>query len=374
MKHVFTLIIALLFCFSLNAEVRIHMEKEGGVYKVPCKVNGLKMKFIFDTGAATVCMSSSYAEMMLENGYLEKTDIKGVSQSTIADGSVIDNVVINLREIEIAGLTIENVTAIVVPTQNAPLLLGQSVIQKLGRVSIDGEDLVIHNANIYTEKEIESFYDKAESFFFDRIYAEALKYFRIVYDSYGDDTDPWVLCYMGTCYDNLDDEESAIKCWLKAIELDEGENEDNILFEVYFRLSNMFSLKKNYSKSLEYSKLMLNYANEDSRRAYAYYYVGSNYSDLSNYVDGLLYLDKSINTYKSILRKRNLDDTEANFYFLAYMVKCSSLESSHRYNDAIKTADQAKIGLEKYKKEHFYQGFLSWFNKLLSTCYNHLAN
>lgn len=373
MKHFITLIIAFLFCLSINAEVRIHMEKDGGVYKVPCKVNGLNMKFIFDTGASKVCISSTYAEMMLENGYLYKSDFKGTSKSTIADGTVIDNVVINLRKVEIAGQTIENVPAIVVPTQNAPLLLGQSVIQKLGRVSIDGEDLVIHNANVYTEEEIDSFYDKAESLFFDRIYEEALKYFKIVYDSYGEETNPWVLCYMGTCYDNLDDEDSAIKCYLKAIELDDGENDENILFEIYFKLSNMFSLKKDYSKSLEYSKLMLRYANDNSKRAYSYYCIGSNYCDLNNYIEGLSNYDKSIATYKAILIKRKLDTHDAWTYIFSYLGKCDSLVSLRRYDEAIKTANQAKNELEKYKKEYFYKEFLNLFNELLSTCYHQLA-
>lgn len=240
MKHIITLILAFLICSSINAEVRIHMEKENGVYKVPCIVNGLKMKFIFDTGAAKVCISSSYAEMMLENGYLDKSDIKGTSKSTIADGSVIDNVVINLRKVEIAGLTIENVPAIVVPTQNAPLLLGQSIIQKLGRVSIDGEDLVIHNANIYTEDEIDVIYEKAIDLYKDKVFSEALKNFKIVYDYCGEETNPWILFYMGVCFHNLDDYDSSVKCHLKAIELDDGDNEDNILYQIYLKLAATF--------------------------------------------------------------------------------------------------------------------------------------
>ena len=79
MKHIIVLLIALMSCICVNAEVRIHMEKEAGVYKVPCQVNGLKMKFIFDTGAANVCISLTYAEMMLENGYLDESDFRGMS-------------------------------------------------------------------------------------------------------------------------------------------------------------------------------------------------------------------------------------------------------------------------------------------------------
>ena len=373
MKHIITFIIAFMICFSINAEVRIHMEKDGGVYKVPCKVNGLKIKFIFDTGASTVCMSSAYAEMMLENGYLDKSDIKGTSKSSIADGSVIDNIVINLRKVEIAGLTIENVPAVVVPTQNAPLLLGQSVIQKLGRVSIDGEDLVIHNANIYTEKELDSFYDKAVSLYFDGIWTEALKYFKIVYDSWGEETNPWVLYFMGVCYSNLDDIDSSIKCHLKAVEIDDGDNEDNILHLAYLNLTNIYNEKKNYTKSLGYAKLLLKYSDDDSERASAYYFIGSNYCSLENYAEGISYLDKSINTYKSILKKRQLEFDEIMFCGLSYYTKGGALEDLSRYEEAIETYTIGKKTLEKYNTDGSCQDLIDGFIKALSYCYQELA-
>ena len=373
MKHIFTIIIAFLLCFSINAEVRIHMEKDGGVYKVPCKVNGLNMKFIFDTGASKVCISSTYAEMMLENGYLDKSDIKGTSKSTIADGTVIDNVIINLRKVEIAGQTIENVSAIVVPTQNAPLLLGQSVIQKLGRVSIDGEDLVIHNANIYTEDEIDVIFNKAEDMFNSKVFSKALNYYQIVYDFYGEDTNPYILLSMGVCYKNLDDIDSSIRCYLKAIELDNGKNEDDILFELYSKLQGLFSQKKDYHKTLEYARLMLKYATNDSEKADSYYSIGfSNYA-LDNNTEGLSYLDKSINTYTTILKKRRLDTDEVWGYILSYLYKGRSLEELYRYDEAIETFMMGKKITEKYKSESFYQDLIDSFNKALSSCYNKMV-
>lgn len=374
MKHIITLILAFLICFSINAEVRIHMEKENGVYKVPCTVNGLKMKFIFDTGAAKVCISSSYAEMMLENGYLDKSDIKGTSKSTIADGRVIDNVVINLRKVEIAGLTIENVPAIVVPTQNAPLLLGQSVIQELGRVSIDGEDLVIHNANIYTEEEIDIIFKKADDMFDNKVFSEALNYYKIVYDFAGEDTNPWILYKMGFCYYNLDDKDSAIKCYQKAIELDDGDNEDNILYEAYSKLAAIVSLKGEYSKALEYSKLMLKFATNDSERAEAFWNVGSNNYSTDKYNKGLTYLDKSIKTLKLILKKRKLTIDEAWTYASSYLDKGLCLESLFRFQEAIDAYTTGRTIAEKYKNEVFYHDLINDINKGLSRCYNKLVN
>ena len=297
MKHIIVLFIALMGCLCLNAEVRIHMEKEAGVYKVPCQVNGLKMKFIFDTGAANLSISSTYAEMMLENGHLNDSDFKGTSQATLADGSVIDNLVVNLRKVEIGGLTIENVTAIVVPTQNAPLLLGQSVIQRLGKVSIDGDYLVIHNANIYTEKEIAAIYEKAEDLLDNRVYSEALKNFKVVYEFYGEDTNPWVLYSMGICYSNLKDRESAERCHLKAIELDNGENQDGILFDVYSKLASIFHNKKDYNQSLEYSLMMQRYAIHNKEKAEAFVSIASDNWRLEKHNEALLYSNKAINAF-----------------------------------------------------------------------------
>lgn len=374
MKHIIVLFIALMGCLCLNAEVRIHMEKEAGVYKVPCQINGLKMKFIFDTGAANVSISSTYAEMMLENGYLVESDFKGTTQSILADGSVVDNVVVNLRKVEIGGQTIENVTALVVPSQNAPLLLGQSAIQRLGKVSIDGEYLVIHNANIYTEEEIEAIYKKAEDLIEHEVYSEALKYYKIVYEYWGEDTSPWVLYSMGICYSNLKERDSAIKCHQKAIELDGGENDEGILFEIYSKLAAISSLDKDYNQSLEYSRLMQKYATTNSEKANALYQMGSSYHDLKEYTEAITYSDKSINAYKLLLKARVLDHLEAWNYVLSHLIKGWSQEGLHRYDDAIETFTMGKQILERYRNEDFYLSDLDLFNGGLSRCYKELTN
>ena len=46
---------------------------------------------------------------------------------------------INLRNVEFAGLMLNNIKASVVKNQKAPLLLGQSVLGKLGKIEIDNE-------------------------------------------------------------------------------------------------------------------------------------------------------------------------------------------------------------------------------------------
>lgn len=144
MKRIF-LFLSLILPMCLYAQVTITMEQEAGVYKVPCVVNGAKMKFIFDTGAATVCLSETMAEYLLDNEYISKEDFIGTGTSTVADGRTVSHLKIILKDIEIGGLHLKDVEASIVEGQRAPLLLGQTAIQKLGKVSIDGNQLTIDN-------------------------------------------------------------------------------------------------------------------------------------------------------------------------------------------------------------------------------------
>lgn len=123
--------------------IGMKMEKSGGVYLLPCVVNGVKMNFIFDTGASNVSISLTEALFLLKNGYLEDYDILGSSLSKVADGSIVENTEINLHSIEVNGIIITDVKAVVSNSIDAPLLLGQSAIQKLGKIEISGDSLYI---------------------------------------------------------------------------------------------------------------------------------------------------------------------------------------------------------------------------------------
>jgi clan AA aspartic protease (TIGR02281 family) len=115
----------------------IKMKRLGGVSIVPCKINGLFLQFIFDTGAGDVSISLKEAKLMLQTGLLSKTDILGVANYLDANGDISEGIVINIKEIEIGGMILNNVRASVVKNLNAPLLLGQSAISKLGKIQLD---------------------------------------------------------------------------------------------------------------------------------------------------------------------------------------------------------------------------------------------
>ena len=136
------------FSFSYGQTVKIEMQKVKGVYQIPCKVNNLQLNFVFDTGATFVSLSRSTALFMLENAYLSVNDLYDVQKIQQADGTNYTADKVKLREINIGGFLLKDVDAIITPTQDAPLLLGLSAIQKLGKVAIKDNYLVINSKNV----------------------------------------------------------------------------------------------------------------------------------------------------------------------------------------------------------------------------------
>lgn len=126
-----------------EVRVGIKMTSIGGVYQIPCYVNGVKMNFIVDTGAANVTISLTEAAFLAKNGYLSKEDVIGESYAQLADGKVIPNTEINLHSIEIEGIVITDVKAVIIENTTAPLLLGQSVLKKLGKIEMVGDSLFL---------------------------------------------------------------------------------------------------------------------------------------------------------------------------------------------------------------------------------------
>ena len=109
----------------------------GGTFEVPCAVNGLSLNMIFDTGASDVTISKVEADFMLKNNYLSKDDVKGKKYYQVANGDISEGTVITLREVKVGDAVLKNVDASVVKSQKAPLLLGQSVMERFGTITID---------------------------------------------------------------------------------------------------------------------------------------------------------------------------------------------------------------------------------------------
>lgn len=196
------------------------MQKRGGVYEVPCKVNGLSLKFIFDTGASDVSISMSEAIFMIKNGYLTEKDIKGSEFYSIANGDIQEGTTINLKVVEISGLKLYNVKASILHSLETPLLLGQSALRKLGRIEFDygSEELVVfeendsilesrrnldietthHSDSLYNENAILN-YDKAVAEWEQGDYEDAINLFNKVIEI----EDSYLLAYINRGLANI---------------------------------------------------------------------------------------------------------------------------------------------------------------------------
>ena len=112
----------------------------GGTFEVPCEINGLALQMIFDTGASDVSISSVEATFMLKNGYLSEKDIKGKKYYQTANGQISEGTTVTLREVRLGNAVLHNVDASVVNSQSAPLLLGQSAMERFGIITIDNQN------------------------------------------------------------------------------------------------------------------------------------------------------------------------------------------------------------------------------------------
>lgn len=122
-----------------NSRSVVPLQKKNGVLYIKIKVNDVPMQFIFDTGASSISISETEAQFLYKQGTLDDDDFLGKARFQDAQGDVSEGYIINLKKIEIGNRVLKNVEASIVPNQSAPLLLGQSLLQRIGRFSIDNE-------------------------------------------------------------------------------------------------------------------------------------------------------------------------------------------------------------------------------------------
>lgn len=122
---------------SSSGKTIVTMRQDGGVYYVPVEINQVPMEFIFDTGASSISISEVEALYLFKNGKLSQEDVKGTAQFSDANGDISEGTIIVLKTVKIGNKTLSNVEANVVHNLQAPLLFGQTAMQRFGKISID---------------------------------------------------------------------------------------------------------------------------------------------------------------------------------------------------------------------------------------------
>lgn len=325
----------LLTSMSLFSQVSIQMENDGGVYKIPCIVNGVKMKFIFDTGASTVSMSQAMAQFLLDGEYLSYEDIKGTGKSVVADGTIVNHALIVLRDIEIGGMHLHNIEATIIEGQNAPLLLGQSAIQELGRITIDGNRLIIHNVDSeFTSEDVSALIKEAYSYSINGNYDVAINILNRVNNSVGLDAGDMVtLAYFYFQVDDWNECISTCKTWINRFEK-EGSDNDKVCIYHYYACSCFF--------------------NHDYNNAIIWFQKGSSIEEFSDY---LLYAESlrradRLREATTIFKKaidHECKDIGVTINDIEYNKYDKNIDLS-RLGSALRAYSAVYIDLEEYEK------------------------
>ncbi len=318
----------------------IIMEESGGVYKIPCLVNGAKMKMIFDTGASKVSLSMTMADYLYENDYITDEDILGTGQSSVADGSIVNHVIINLRDIEIAGLHLTNVQAVVIEGQNAPLLLGQSAIQQLGKITLEGNRLIIENGSVGTEQHFDihmqqmqkhwRLLDTAYDLYNKELYKQACDYFNDaakISDLNAYALETFVFCCLQSRNDYY--KKYAIEC-AKEIKITDYDTLIADGINIYSTIALAYYLNRQYNDAAAYYKLAFETPIKGETQSQKIhlssmiaesYYLGNDAYQAKKYYSSTLNL---VAKYYNV---------EVNYIFRDALGELSSNEQSYRKRD-----------------------------------------
>ena len=121
----------------LASATEVPLVKTGGVYAVPVQINGaITLNFIVDSGAAEANIPADVVMTLIRANTIAPSDFLPGRTYVLADGTHVESSRFTIRMVRIGDHVIENVTATIGDVAGSPLL-GQSVLERLGRWSLD---------------------------------------------------------------------------------------------------------------------------------------------------------------------------------------------------------------------------------------------
>ncbi|GAA4318764.1 retropepsin-like aspartic protease [Flaviaesturariibacter amylovorans] len=112
-------------------------ENRANVLEIDIRINGTEARFIFDPGATMLSFGQRFYNELVNGMQLSDADIKYRTKTKLADGSLADVAVVRIKSFRIGDYELRDAEAMVLSNQQAPLLLGQSIIRRFSEVTID---------------------------------------------------------------------------------------------------------------------------------------------------------------------------------------------------------------------------------------------
>jgi len=130
-------LVLLMIGFSVVYAENILLSYRGGVYYTPVTLNGkMQLECVVDSGASLVHLPYHVFKELKDKGSIKDSDILGKGKSQIANGDIIDIMIINIQKLKIGQTEIKNVRA-GVGGDKSSMLLGQSALKKVEPWSLD---------------------------------------------------------------------------------------------------------------------------------------------------------------------------------------------------------------------------------------------
>lgn len=125
--------------------VEVPFVESAGVKLVEVTINGqFSTQMIIDSGCSSPLITIAEANYLYQKGCFSTDDIIGTTTAQIADGSIVENMVVRLNKITIGGkIECKSVLATVSANTQAPLLLGNEVLNRMPEYTIDNDDKLI---------------------------------------------------------------------------------------------------------------------------------------------------------------------------------------------------------------------------------------
>ena len=127
-----------------NNIIEVPFKKLNGVRTIQVKINDCaEFPMIFDTGCSGMSISILELATLIKQGYISENDVIGISQAQIADGSVVEEAIVNLKKIQIGDYQCRNVRALISSNEDAPLLLGNGALKDVESFKVDDDAQII---------------------------------------------------------------------------------------------------------------------------------------------------------------------------------------------------------------------------------------
>lgn len=254
--HLQTILLCSLICTGLNAQSVISIQEESeGRYAVDASINGVGVRAYYTPENWFASLSSTTYLFLYENGYIENSDVKGMTVIKMPDGSSTKAASFIIRNLRMGNVIVQNLPAFVIKKQSVPLLIGSATFGEFGEV-IQEEDRLIINDGTKTlaaeEEEAPSLTDSlktvAQAHIEAKEYSDAVRCLEQLKDIEGlSMSSEYQYITLLNIMERSDEVIPAANAWLGSY----GGKSLTLDYWIYDSLGDSFARKKNSAQAIE---------------------------------------------------------------------------------------------------------------------------